>query len=257
MAISASGGGAIDLSGTTSIADPDSGDERYREIDVTADGAGSTIDLSALASFTDSYAGSTSAENRLSTLTAKNSGVIDAGVLTTLVGVNVTLDGTGTLPVGQFATLNNGQLTLSGDGASYAFTSLVNLDGSNVLGERRRERRFPALTSYTATLPTGLSSQIRTLSAAGAGSLLDLHNVVTITNGLNYQTARGDLGQRRRRDRLERHDVDRRPRHWATSVTARSTSRPTAPAARSICRRWPALPTIMPAAPRPRTGFPR
>ncbi len=143
LAISASGGGTIDLSGTTSIVDPDTGDERYRAIDVTADGAGSTIDLSALASFTDSYAGSTSAEYRFSTLTAKNSGVIDAGVLATLVGVNVTLDGTGTLPVGQIATLDNSQLTLSGDGASYAFSSLVNLDGSNVLVSGGATRQLP------------------------------------------------------------------------------------------------------------------
>ncbi len=76
LAISATGGGAIDLSGTTSIVDPDAGTSVFATIDVTADGTGSTIDLSALASFIDNYAGSTTAENRFSTLTASNSGLI-------------------------------------------------------------------------------------------------------------------------------------------------------------------------------------
>ncbi len=185
LAISATGGGAIDLSGATSIVDPNAGDQRYRTIDVTADGAGSDIDLSALVAFTDNYAGSTTSDNRYSTLTAKNSGTIEAGALATLTGVNVTLDGTGTLPVGQIATLANSQLTLSGAGANYVFTALVNLDGSNVLVTGGASAALPALTSYTNTPPPGINNQTRTLSAAGTGSLLDLHNVATIANGLS------------------------------------------------------------------------
>ncbi len=100
LAISATGGGTIDLSGATAIIDPDAGNESYRTIDITADGDGSTIDLSALESFTDNNAGSTSAANRFSSLTAKNSGRRSRPARwRRCVGVNVVLDDTGTLPV--------------------------------------------------------------------------------------------------------------------------------------------------------------
>ena len=50
----------------------DAGDVRHRSIDVLADGANSEIKLASLTKFEDLYAGSTTNENRFSSLTAKN-----------------------------------------------------------------------------------------------------------------------------------------------------------------------------------------
>src|SRR4029077_9346472 len=57
LTIQAAAGGSIDLSGVTQIADPTSGNQSYRAINVAATGAGSIVNLSALISFTDNYAG--------------------------------------------------------------------------------------------------------------------------------------------------------------------------------------------------------
>ncbi len=204
LAISASGGGTIDLSGTTSIVDPNTGDQRYRSIDVTADGLGSTVDLSALASFTDNSGGSPTGANRYSTLTARNLGIIEAGVLETLVGVNVTIDGTGSMPTAQITSLDTSALSLSGSATTFDFSglttattsvlsvdaatlsvpALADIDGSSLLVTSGGTLALPAVTSYTNTT-TG-NDQTRTLSASGAGSMLDLHNVTTVTNGQDY-----------------------------------------------------------------------
>ncbi len=74
LAIEAIYGGTIDLSATTRIEDPDSGDFRWRRIDITSDGAYSSIDLSSLASFSDRFGSSSSGDAIWSTLAAIDSG---------------------------------------------------------------------------------------------------------------------------------------------------------------------------------------
>jgi hypothetical protein len=69
-------GGVVDLSGVTRIEDPDSGDTRWRRIDVTSDGAYSSIDLTNLVSFLDRRATSSSGDNIWSTLAAIDSGTV-------------------------------------------------------------------------------------------------------------------------------------------------------------------------------------
>src|SRR5262249_54217657 len=51
--VDALAGGKIQLPGVTAIEDPESGDSRYRQINVTADGTGSEVDLSGLTSYVD------------------------------------------------------------------------------------------------------------------------------------------------------------------------------------------------------------
>src|SRR5262249_30601673 len=103
---------------------PPTGDQNYRAINVSADGQGSVVNLSALTSFVDNYAGSTTGGNRYSTLTATHGGTVLAPLLTTLTGVAVTLDGTGTLTTAPLTTLTVDALTLSG-AAAYDFSSLT------------------------------------------------------------------------------------------------------------------------------------
>ena len=89
--IEALNGGRIDLRNVTSILDPNSGDQRYRNIDVRADGVGSEIYLPALLSFVDNYAGSTTGENVSSAIRKFNQGtILVPGALVT-VGVIVSV----------------------------------------------------------------------------------------------------------------------------------------------------------------------
>src|SRR5262249_14166540 len=96
LTIQALAGASVNLSGTTTLLDRPPGDKNYGAINVTADGAGSAVNLSALSSFVDNYAGSTGGGNRFSTLTATNSGAVTvAGSNALLVGVLVTLGTSG------------------------------------------------------------------------------------------------------------------------------------------------------------------
>src|SRR5262249_6933483 len=120
LAISALAGGTIVLNGLTQIVDPNSGDQRRRMIGVTADGGGSMIRLPALASFVDNYSGNNyDSDPRSSLLTATNGGAIQAGALTTLQGVQVTLDGTGTLAAANLAAATLGEFDVSTASVSF------------------------------------------------------------------------------------------------------------------------------------------
>ena len=121
VSIQALAGGAIDLGGVIQIIDPAVGDTRSRAVRVTADGIGSTIDLQALTTFQDPNA------DVRSTLTPRNGGSILAGSLTDLGGVQLTIDGTGTLPVAQITTFENSQATLST--IDPGFTALTSAGG--------------------------------------------------------------------------------------------------------------------------------
>src|SRR5205085_1437874 len=92
-------GGTVDLSATAQILDPNAGDQRYRAINITADGAGSTVKLNALTSFADFFTGGgPNDQNRPATLTAQNHGSVVLGATNTLLtGVAATIQTAGTL----------------------------------------------------------------------------------------------------------------------------------------------------------------
>src|SRR5690606_3971527 len=116
IAVEALAGGVVDLGAVTSITDPDGGDSRRRSIDLLAEGPGSRIELAALRGMVDEYSGSTAAnaDNRYSSLVARDGGTIAAPALGALRGVNVALDATGTLPVAQIERLTDGRLSVAG-----------------------------------------------------------------------------------------------------------------------------------------------
>jgi hypothetical protein len=171
LLIEALEGGTVDLSGVTQILDPEEGDLRGRAVRITADGADSRVDLASLEVMHDRSSAFWSNITGYSSLTATNGGEIAAPSLTTLNAVEINLDGTGILPVGQITTLTNSQLTVTA--SDYTFNSLATIDGTNFLVSGGGRLSLPAATSYTHTHRSN-SVHFR---ASGTGSLLDLGGV--------------------------------------------------------------------------------
>ena len=71
-------------------------------------------------------------------------------------------------------------------GSTPTFSHLANVDGSSLFVSGGGTLALPLLTSYVNQ--TASNDQFRTLQSSGAGSVLDLHNVTTITNGTNFDT---------------------------------------------------------------------
>src|SRR5262249_49637761 len=151
----------------------------YRAINVTADAAGSTVNLSALTSFVDNYGGTTNNQDRFSTLTATHGGTVLVPALATLQGVAVTLDPTSMLALPALTAATLSQFTVSG--ASVTLGLVTNIDGTNLFVSGGVTLALPLVTSYTNLAP--YNDEYRTLQASGAGSVLDLHNVTSVTNG--------------------------------------------------------------------------
>lgn len=202
LLVEALAGASVNLSGLTTIRDGNGGDSNYRHIDVTADGAGSVVDLSALTTFTSSPR-----QDRHSWdyVTATRGGTVRTPALQTLVAANVTWDPTaGTLAFPVLVTLNNSALTVSGGAVSLPALATVQdttvtvtgvsislpaamIDGSGFIVQGGGGLALPMATSYT-NASYNTNDFHRFFQAAGAGSVLDLSHLTTITNGTNYNT---------------------------------------------------------------------
>ena len=181
LEIQALSGGTVDLHNALRIVDPSSGDTRQRSIDVTADAG--TIKLDALTTMTDAFGdGSGAVDGRWSTLAVHNGGIITAPVLSTLVGVDLLYDGSGTLPLGSLRSVTDGRVTASGVGV--ALPLLADADGSSLFATGGGKLSLPALRGYNEG--SVVSPQVVTLQATGAGSVLDLGGLQSITNGTLY-----------------------------------------------------------------------
>ena len=131
-----------------------------------ADGAGSVVDISAVTAWTSFEDG----------VTATHGGTVQVGSgLTSLTGVTVTLDGTGTFPIGQFTSITNGGVTVKG--GNYSLANLTDIDDSEMQVASGGHLSLPLITSA--------SNAIR-FSAAGAGSVLDV-SAITSMNGFDNQ----------------------------------------------------------------------
>ncbi|MCA9049989.1 MAG: hypothetical protein KDA89_14735, partial [Planctomycetaceae bacterium] len=105
MFLRATTGGRIELPAVTTIVDPNTGDTRNRGVHITADGPGSTVDLSALEQFTDAN------PDERSSLTVANSGVIQVPSLVRLNSVAISLDANSTLATSQITDFTSGSIT--------------------------------------------------------------------------------------------------------------------------------------------------
>jgi len=169
--VEALAGGQVDLAGLDSITGPAGGTSNQRGIRVLADGVGSMIDLASLSSFTNSAA------RPDSSLAALNGGTIINPGLTELVGVDLSIDGTGNLSTSQITTLQRGKVTING-GATADLSNAASIDGASFFVRDGATLSLPAATTYAAPQKFNVESFFR---AEGAGSVLALPNLTAIT----------------------------------------------------------------------------
>ena len=132
-------------------------------VDVESENEGSKVNLAMLADFPGG------------SLTVTNQGTVADPVLTTLSGVSVTLDATGTLATNKWVSLTSGMITLTS--GTYSFVGLTDIDGSNVESEGGANLTVPAVQEYTEPNFAGHG----TFQASGANSVLSLPMLGSIT----------------------------------------------------------------------------
>ena len=143
-------------------------------VTIAASGTGGEIDLPELTSIVlDTNDGDFS---------DTGGGTIEDPNLTSLSGVRVTLDGTGTVQTSQWQTLTNGGLAI--DGGDYSsttsppFASLSNINGSSVSVEDGGRLTLPALITFANANSYAFSSP---LMASGADSALSLPDLTSVS----------------------------------------------------------------------------
>ena len=114
-------------------------------------------------------------------------GTLSAPDLTTINGVNLTLDGTGTVATSQWTNLAANTINITG--GSYTFGNVTTIDASNAYVSGAATLSLPAVTSYNN--PTSFDTTV--LQASGAGSTLSLAGLVTIGNIQSYLQINGTL----------------------------------------------------------------
>ena len=163
LVVNALAGGKVNLSNLTSY----TAAATHFTADGAANGTPSTIDLSKLTGlFSDT--------SYHSLLQASNGGSIVDPVLTTLNQTDVTTDSPSTLGTSQITTFTNGTITANGGTPDYS--GLTSLDGDTVYANSGATLSFPGLTSYA-----GQSAYYPTIQANGAGSVIDLSHLTTLS----------------------------------------------------------------------------
>ena len=170
--ILATSGGSVQLPALTQINGGAAGSSPG-PIQFESDGAASQLNLGALTSFAEA-----GGLYYRSSLQATNDGTVADSTLTSLNGVNLILDGTGTIATAQIASYKAGTLSLSG--GTLSLTGLTNANGSSFLVSGGASLSLPALTSFTGGVNYG-----DTLQATGAGSVLSLPALTTLTENTN------------------------------------------------------------------------
>ncbi|MEL6109984.1 MAG: hypothetical protein AAFU85_28565, partial [Planctomycetota bacterium] len=223
LAIRATGGAAIDLSSLVQMRDlPEDGDRRLRSFQVTASGAGSVIDLTALESIVDSAV----SNHQYSFLDASEDGQLIVPSLVELIGVESNMDTPGDLPVaqlerletslirvnaqpGHFAALDSisgTRIELTDTDASFdgitrftlstlvtsgsstvAMPSVTNIDGASFQVNDGTQVSLPGVIQYD--LQRTSSNESSSWNVVGAESVLDLSNLKWIRGGTGYQNA--------------------------------------------------------------------
>ncbi|HND50955.1 MAG TPA: hypothetical protein PLV92_01110, partial [Pirellulaceae bacterium] len=220
--ITATNAGAIDLSQVRQLLDPSDGDGSYRSIDVSATGLGSRIELDSLIGFVDRTAYDFGS-GMYSTLEAKAGGTVDAPQLAVLQGVNLELDGAGSLAISQITSLTSGRIEVTGGsrdfaslvdandteiviqgvavsmnqlttlaagsldlsaGGTFAAPRLANIDDADVRVAGGVTLALPSVTRYSMEVEQ--ANRHHSITASGVGSRLALSNVQTITTGRSY-----------------------------------------------------------------------
>lgn len=143
-----------------------------------ADGENSVLNVSALAVFRNDGA------DAASQIEVTNGASFNDADLTTLNGVGITLDGTGSISLKQISTFTLGSISWASGTAS--LDSLVDADGSGFLVSGGAEITIPALNAYVATNPLSTPAVFK---ATDANSVLSFPSLATMSaNGNNVST---------------------------------------------------------------------
>ncbi len=162
LTMTATDGGDIELPSVSSI---DTG-SAYAPVSISANGAGSLVDLSDLSDF----------NAQASSMSATEGGVIIVPLLTTLNGVTVTLDNAESFPLTQFTAITNGGI--DDLGVVYTSSDLANLtdvDGSSLMVSSGGALPLLAVTTFTD------DNYNSPEFSASSGGTLDLSNLASIT----------------------------------------------------------------------------
>ncbi|MFI5458474.1 MAG: SdrD B-like domain-containing protein [Isosphaerales bacterium] len=131
--VDTSAGGALDLPNLTTVSG-------YYGVTIEAAGAQSQINLPALTSFDIDEGGQ---------LEAVDNGTINLNPgLTSLTGVTIVVDGTGTLPTSQFASVTDGGITVEAGDYTSAFPNLTDINGSSLYVYGAGSLTLPAVANY-------------------------------------------------------------------------------------------------------------
>ncbi len=164
-------GGTVNLSGLKTI---DTG-----TVTLEADGANSTLDVSALIGFTQANGWTDS------TLQASNSGTVADGGLAGLSGVNLNIAGPGeALTLSSLTSLSSGNITVSG-GATLSLPKLAGYTGSGGTTTLEATGTGSTLTlaDFTSVTQTANNYQAQTEFLALAGGTVNLSGLKTIDTG--------------------------------------------------------------------------
>jgi|GEM_PF-4323707 len=196
--IIARSGGSIDMSVVDQVVGINRVDTRQRAVNLTADGIGSTLDLSALRLLLDLN------KDKLSSIQGLNGGTLAAPLLASAAGYNFNSTASSAVPVASLERFVNGHFLVEGQalnlanledlrsslvevrGSTINFPSVLRADAMNILLDGSGSASFPQLSHYRHTA-TG-NNQTRNWSVTGAGSTLSMPSLADITNGDFYNS---------------------------------------------------------------------
>ena len=147
-------------------------------VQLESDGAGSTLNVNALTSFSGN-----TGQQYYSGLQVTNHASVSDSALATLNEANLTLDGTGTLSTGQIATFTTATLTLSGGTATLA--GLTNANASSFLVSGGAVLNLSDLSTYA-----GPVNATATWQATGTGSKLAMSKLAALTEDTGSYSSR-------------------------------------------------------------------
>ncbi len=163
LTITATSGGYVDLHNLPAYT--------TGTVQVLSSGSNSVVDLSGMTSFSAS-----SASNGPAGITASNGGTVLMGNLTTLSGVNLIMNGTGTMSTGQITSFTSGTATVSGGAPD--FTGMTDIDGASFQVNGGITVAVPNATSYIDRSTGGFVNDY--LTASGSNCKLDLSGLRTL-----------------------------------------------------------------------------
>ncbi len=197
MDIEAIDGGKVLFPKLTSILDEEEGDLEARRIKLISRGTGSLIDLPVLERFEDRDIKTFNYQrvpfDGHSAITAIENGTVHIPLLTSIDGIQITLDTTGVFPFSKLTNLDRSVLTLSGGdfdftnltslfqtsvsitGGNFTANRVTNIDGASLLVSDG-SISVPEATSYT--ISSGTRSAFR---ATGSPATIILANLQSIT----------------------------------------------------------------------------